>query len=179
MNPDVLFLFVTGYEQTGDGHYALYFDGPVPRPAPARLYGIRTAFFCTFAGVDSEGLKAWLTANLARQRMRVPAYTRGVRAVLVASGYNCGVGSALRDLFGTPGCRVRPAVHGHGGGQAHDELAPRPSPPLRASIVPPCILTSDSPMPSPPVVFSSIRSTWVNISNTLPSMAGGCRCRRP
>ena len=28
-------------------------------------------------------------------------------------------------------------------------------------------------MPSPPVVFSSVRSTWVNISNTAPSMSGG------
>ena len=42
---------------------------------------------------------------------------------------------------------------------------------------PPCIstrrLTSVSPIPRPPWARSSERSTWVNSSNTLASMAGG------
>jgi len=100
MDPDVLFLFAAGFEQSGDGQFIVYFDGPVPRPAPARLYGIRTAYSCTPAGEEAQLVKAWLAANPARQRMRVPAYTRarGVRAVLVTSGYNCGVGSALHGF---------------------------------------------------------------------------------
>lgn len=100
MDPDVLFLFAAGFEQTGDGQFIFYFDRRVPRPAPARPHGIRTAYPCALVGEEAQRVKAWLAANPTDHRLRLPVYTRtrGVRAVLVASSYNCGGGSALHDL---------------------------------------------------------------------------------
>ena len=55
--------------------------------------------------------------------------------------------------------------------------APVPGPPLRASTVPPCIstsrFTSVRPMPKPPWLFSSERSTCVNISKIDVSAFAG------
>ncbi len=54
---------------------------------------------------------------------------------------------------------------------------PRPGPSLRASTVPPCMVTrlrtSVRPMPSPPCAWRLERSTWVNISKTEPSRSAG------
>ncbi len=99
MDLDTLFVCVSGYERVG-GEYRLYVDGPVPRPQLHRRVGERTPLFHLFAGADAERVEAWLARNRAWMCLRVPTYTRqkGVRAVLTASRWRGGDGSALADL---------------------------------------------------------------------------------
>ena len=56
-------------------------------------------------------------------------------------------------------------------------MLPRPGPSLAAATVPPCIstspLTSASPIPSPPVLRSMLRSTWENMSKMWGSDSAG------
>ena len=56
-------------------------------------------------------------------------------------------------------------------------MLPFPTPALSAVTVPPCIstspFTSASPMPSPPVDRSRLRSTWENMSKMLRSDSAG------
>ncbi len=100
MDLDILFVFVAGYEKTADDQYRLYVTGPVPRPQLNRRVGERTPLFHLFAGSDAGRVEAWLARNRAWQCVRVPTYTRdkGVRAVMTASRWRGGDGSATSDL---------------------------------------------------------------------------------
>ena len=73
-------------------------DGPTPTASFDRQRGIRTQLFRLYGGGDAESIMAWLSANKAWQCLRVPPpldKERCVRAVLVASEWHCGEGSAL------------------------------------------------------------------------------------
>jgi hypothetical protein len=100
MTLDTLFVCISGYEKVADGEYRLYVDGPVPTPQFRRRVGERTPLFHVFAGEDAERVEAWLARNRAWMCLRVPTYTRekGIRAVLTASRWRGGDGSAIADL---------------------------------------------------------------------------------
>jgi hypothetical protein len=100
MDLDILFVFVAGYERVGEDRFRLYVTGPVPKPQLHRRFGERTLLFHLFAGPDAERVEAWLARNRAWQCVRVPTYTRekGVRAVLAASRWRGGDGSATSDF---------------------------------------------------------------------------------
>lgn len=97
MNLWQVFPLIVGYERIGD-QVKLYVDGPTPQPSFNRRRGVRTPFFHLYAGRDAEAVLAWLDQNRAWQVMRVPPpYTpeQGVRAVLLASNWHGGFGSAM------------------------------------------------------------------------------------
>ena len=77
------------------------------------------------------------------------------------------------------GCRsrLRSRAQVSTSGRRTVKVLPSPRPGLSAVIVPPCSsssrLTKARPMPSPPSERSRVRFTWVNISNTSPSISGG------
>lgn len=92
-----VFPFVCGYERLGD-QVRLYLDGPTPAASFDRRQGVRTPLFRLYSGRDAESILAWLSANKAWQVLRVPppfSAELGVRAVLVASEWHGGEGSAL------------------------------------------------------------------------------------
>ena len=97
MNWWSVFPLVCGYECVGD-QVRLYVDGPTPTPSFTRQQGVRTSLFRLYSGHDAESILKWLAQNRVWQVLRVPPpFTpeRGVRAVLAASEWYCGDGSAL------------------------------------------------------------------------------------
>jgi hypothetical protein len=103
MNWWSIFPFVCGYECVGD-QVRLYVDGPTPTPSFDRRQGVRSPLFRLYSGQDAESILAWLAQNRAWQVLRVPpplTPERGVRAVLAASEWHCGEGSALALLART------------------------------------------------------------------------------
>lgn len=98
-----VFPLVAGYERIGD-EVRLYVEGPTPQPSFTRQRGKRTPLFHLYSGDDAVEVMAWLDRNRAWQVMRVtPPYTPtlGVRAVLLASNWHGGGGSALLALART------------------------------------------------------------------------------
>lgn len=92
-----VFPFVSGFEQVG-GQVRLYLDGPTPTASLDRQRGVRTALFRLYGGSDAASIMTWLSKNKAWQVLRVPkplTTQTGVRAVLVASDWHGGEGSAL------------------------------------------------------------------------------------
>ena len=92
-----IFPFVCGYERAG-GQVRLYVEGPTQTASFDRQVGVRTPLFRLYSGRDAESVLAWLSTNKAWQCLRVtpPLTTQaGVLAVLVASEWHCGGGSAL------------------------------------------------------------------------------------
>jgi hypothetical protein len=103
MNWWSVFPFVCGYECVGD-QVRLYVDGPSPTLSFTRQQGVRTPLFRLYSGQDAESILKWLALNRAWQVLRVPPpFTpeRGVRAILAASEWCCGEGSALALLART------------------------------------------------------------------------------
>jgi hypothetical protein len=97
MNWWSVFPFVCGYECVGD-QVRLYVDGPTPTPSFSRQQGVRSPLFRLYSGQDAESILTWLAQNRVWQVLRVPppfGSERGVRAILAASDWNCGEGSAL------------------------------------------------------------------------------------
>jgi hypothetical protein len=92
-----VFPFVSGYERVGD-QVRLYVVGPTPTASFDRQVGVRTPLFRLYSGRDAESILAWLSANKAWQVLRIPqplTPQTGVRAVLVASDWHGGEGTAL------------------------------------------------------------------------------------
>lgn len=92
-----VFPFITGYEQVGD-QVRLYLDGPTPTANFDRQRGVKTHLFRLYGGGDAASIMAWLSKNKAWQVLRVPKQLTpqaGVQAVLVASEWHSGEGSAL------------------------------------------------------------------------------------
>jgi hypothetical protein len=103
MNWWSVFPFVCGYECVGD-QVRLYVDGPTPTPSFDRRQGVRTSLFRLYSGQDAESILMWLAQNRAWQVLRVPPpFTSepGVRAILAASEWHGGEGSALALLART------------------------------------------------------------------------------
>lgn len=103
MNPWKIFPSICGYERIGD-QVRLYVDGPRPQPSFTRRRGVRTALFRLFAGRDAQDILAWLDRNRAWQVLRVPppyCPELGVRAVMLASNWHAGSGSAMLGLART------------------------------------------------------------------------------
>jgi hypothetical protein len=97
------FPLIAGYEQVGE-QLRLYVDGPTPPPSFTRKRGVRTPLFHLYSGRDAEEVMQWLDRNRAWQVMRVPPpYTSelGLRAVLLASEWHGGGGSAMLALART------------------------------------------------------------------------------
>lgn len=104
MNLWEVFPLICGYERVGLDQVRLYVEGPTPVPNFTRQRGVRTPLFHLYAGRDAEAILAWLDRNRAWQCLRVPPlYTpeQGVRAVLLASNWHSGVGSAMFRLART------------------------------------------------------------------------------
>lgn len=98
-----VFPMICGYERVGD-QVRLYVEGPTPQPSFTRQRGVRTPLFHLYAGGDAETVLTWLDKNRAWQVLRVPppfTLEHGVRAVLAASEWHCGEGSALALLART------------------------------------------------------------------------------
>jgi hypothetical protein len=103
MNLWNIFPLVAGYERVGD-QVRLYVEGPKPAPSFTRRRGVRTALFHLYEGQDAQDILAWLDRNRVWQVMRVPPpYTPelGLRAVLLASDWQGGSGSAMHALART------------------------------------------------------------------------------
>lgn len=97
MNLWETFPLVCGYEVIGD-QVRLYLDSPTPVPDFTRERGVRSPLFRLYSGRDAEAVVEWLAKNRAWQVLRVaPPFTPelGVRAVLTASEWHGGEGSAL------------------------------------------------------------------------------------
>ncbi len=98
-----VFLCACGYEQLGD-QIRVYVDGPTPAPSVARFSGVRTQLFRLFAGMEAESIRRWLARNRAWQCLRVsPPFSTelGARALLLASDWHSGEGSAMYGLART------------------------------------------------------------------------------
>ena len=103
MNMWDIFPLIAGYEQIGD-QVRLYVDGPTPEPSFTRRRGARTPLFRLYSGQDAQDILAWLGQYRAWQVLRVsPPYSseQGVRAVLLASNWHGGFGSAMLRLART------------------------------------------------------------------------------
>lgn len=103
MNMWDIFPLIVGYERFGD-QVRLYVEGPTPEPSFTRRRGVRTPLFRLYSGQDAEEILAWLGKYRAWQVLRVaPPYSpeQGVRAVMLASNWHGGVGSAMLCLART------------------------------------------------------------------------------
>ena len=92
-----IFPLINGYERV-EGQVRLYVEGPTPTPNFDRQRGVRTPLFRLYDGSDAESIMTWLSENRVWQVLRIPqplTPQTGVRAVLVASEWHCGEGSAL------------------------------------------------------------------------------------
>jgi hypothetical protein len=92
-----IFPFVCGYERI-NGQVRLYVEEPTPTASFDRQMGVRSPLFRLYSGRDAESILMWLSNNKAWQVLRIPQPLppqTGVRAVLVASDWNAGEGSAL------------------------------------------------------------------------------------
>lgn len=103
MNLWDIFPLIVGYERVGD-QVRLYVDGPTPEPSFTRRRGVRTPLFRLYSGQDAQDILAWLGQYRAWQVLRVPppfSSEQGVRAVLLASNWHGGFGSAMFRLART------------------------------------------------------------------------------
>jgi hypothetical protein len=103
MNMWEIFPLIVGYERAGD-QVRLYLDGPTPEPSFTRGRGVRTPLFRLYSGQDAQDILAWLDMHRAWQVLRVaPPYSpeQGVRALLLASNWHGGFGSAMFRLART------------------------------------------------------------------------------
>src|SRR4051812_42143270 len=104
MNLWAMFPLICGYERVARDQVRLYVEGPKPVPNFTRRQGVRTPLFHLYAGRDAEAVCAWLAKNRVWQCLRVPPpYTpeQGIRAVLLASNWHGGFGSAMLYLART------------------------------------------------------------------------------
>ncbi|QJW97246.1 hypothetical protein [Frigoriglobus tundricola] len=100
MNWGGVFVFACGYEQVGN-QIRLYVESANPPPNFNRRCGARSPLFHLYSGEDATAILEWLKRNRAWQCLRIPppfTTERGVRAVLAASDWHCGEGSALFRL---------------------------------------------------------------------------------